>query len=59
MIVYKKNKYLEISSQEIENKLNNILNDVKNFCNLQIKNVSNNYEQIIHKMKNDTTFFRF
>lgn len=49
-----KNKYLEISSQEIENKLNNILNDVKNFCNIQIKNVSNNYEQIIKKIKNES-----
>ena len=44
-----KNKYLEISTQEIENKLNNVLNDVKNFCELQIKNVSENYEKIIKK----------
>ena len=54
-----KNKYLEISSQEIENKLNNILNDVKNFCNLQIKNVSNNYEQIIQKIKNEKEEINF
>ena len=54
-----KNKYLEISSQEIENKLNNILNDVKNFCNLQIKNVSNNYEQIIQKIKNEKEEMNF
>ena len=54
-----KNKYLEISSQEIENKLNNILNDVKNFCNLQIKNVSNNYEKIISKIKNEKEELNF
>ena len=54
-----KNKYLEISSQEIENKLNNILNDVKNFCNLQIKNVSNNYEKLITKIKNEREELNF
>ena len=48
-----KNKYLEVSSQEIENKLNNILNDVKNFCNQQIKTVSDNYEKIIKQLKKD------
>ena len=48
-----KNKYLEISRQEIENKLNTVLNDVTNFCNLQIKNLSENYEKMIKKIKND------
>ena len=54
-----KNKYLEISTQEIENKLNNVLTDVKNFCNLQIKNVSDNYEKIIKKIKNDSEELNF
>ena len=53
MILYKKNKYLELSKEEIENKLNNVLNDVKNFCSLQIKTVSDNYEKLISKAKND------
>ena len=48
-----KNKYLEISSQEIENKLNNILNDVKNFCSQQIKTVSDNYEKIIKQLRKE------
>ena len=48
-----KNKYLELSKEEIENKLNNVLNDVKNFCSLQIKTVSDNYEKLIKKAKND------
>ena len=48
-----KNKYLELSKEEIENKLNNVLNDVKNFCSLQIKTVSDNYEKLISKAKND------
>ena len=48
-----KNKYLELSKEEIENKLNNVLNDVKNFCALQIKTVSDNYEKLISKAKND------
>ena len=48
-----KNKYLEMSRQEIENKLNTVLNDVTNFCNLQIKNLSENYEKMIKKIKND------
>ena len=54
-----KNKYLEISKQEIDNKLNNILNDVKNFCNLQIKTVSDNYEKIIKKIKNESEELNF
>ena len=54
-----KNKYLEITRQEIENKLNNVLNDVKNFCNLQIKNVSDNYEKIIKKIKNESEELNF
>jgi len=48
-----KNKYLELSKEEIENKLSNVLNDVKNFCSLQIKTVSENYEKLIKKSKND------
>ena len=48
-----KNKYLELSKEEIENKLNNVLNDVKNFCSLQIKTVSDNYEKLLSKAKND------
>ena len=48
-----KNKYLELSKEEINNKLNNILNDVKNFCSNQIRTVSDNYEKIIKKVKND------
>ena len=54
-----KNKYLETSTQEIETKLNNVLNDVKNFCNLQIKNVSDNYEKIIKKIKNESEELNF
>ena len=54
-----KNKYLEISKQEIDNKLNTILNDVKNFCNLQIKTVSDNYEKIIKKIKNESEELNF
>ena len=54
-----KNKYLEISTQEIENKLNNVLNDVKNFCELQIKNVSENYEKIIKKIKTECEELNF
>jgi hypothetical protein len=54
-----KNKYLEITRQEIENKLNNVLNDAKNFCNLQIKNVSDNYEKIIKKIKNESEELNF
>ena len=54
-----KNKYLEITRQEIDNKLNNVLNDVKNFCNLQIKNVSDNYEKIIKKIKNESEELNF
>jgi hypothetical protein len=48
-----KNKYLELSKEEIENKLNNVLNDVKNFCTLQIKTVSDNYEKLLKKAKTD------
>ena len=48
-----KNKYLELSKEEIENKLNNVLNDVKNFCSFQIKTVSDNYEKLILKTKTD------
>ena len=48
-----KNKYLELTKEEIENKLNNVLNDVKNFCSLQIKTVSDNYEKLIKKAKSD------
>jgi len=48
-----KNKYLELTKEEIETKLNNVLNDVKNFCSLQIKTVSDNYEKLIKKAKSD------
>ena len=48
-----KNKYLELSKEEIENKLNNVLTDVRNFCSLQIKTVSDNYEKLLKKAKND------
>ena len=48
-----KNKYLELTKEEIDTKLNNVLNDIKNFCSLQIKNVSDNYEKIIKKVKTD------
>jgi chromosome segregation ATPase len=48
-----KNKYLELSKEEIESKLNNVLNDVKNFCSNQIKTVSDNYEKLIKKAKTD------
>ena len=48
-----KNKYLELSKEEIETKLNNVLNDVKNFCTNQIKTVSENYEKLIKKAKTD------
>ena len=48
-----KNKYLELSKEEIETKLNNVLNDVKNFCSNQIKTVSENYEKLIKKAKTD------
>ena len=48
-----KNKYLELTKEEIDSKLNNVLNDVKNFCTNQIKTVSDNYEKIIKKVKND------
>ena len=48
-----KNKYLELSKEEIETKLNNVLNDVKNFCTNQIKTVSDNYEKLIKKAKTD------
>jgi len=54
-----KNKYLEISTKEIETKLNNILNEVKNFCDLQIKNVSEKYENIIKKIKNECEELNF
>ena len=49
----KKNKYLESAKQEIDNKLNTCVNDIKNFCDIQIKNVSDNYEKLIKKIKND------
>jgi chromosome segregation ATPase len=48
-----KNKYLELSKEEIENKLNNVLTDIKNFCSIQIKTVSDNYEKLLKKAKND------
>ena len=48
-----KKKYLELSTQEIENKLNNVLSDIKNYCEIQISSVSNNYEKIIKQMKNE------
>ena len=48
-----KYKYLELTKEEIDNKLNNVLNDIKNFCSLQIKSVSDNYEKILKKVKND------
>ena len=47
-----KKKYLELSTQEIENKLNNILSDIKNYCEIQISSVSNNYENVIKQLKN-------
>ena len=48
-----KNKYLEISKQEIENKLNTVLNNVIKFCDDQIKTVSENYEKMIAKINNE------
>ena len=48
-----KKKYLELSTQEIENKLNNVLSDIKNYCQIQINSVSNNYEKTIKQMKNE------
>ena len=48
-----KNKYLELSKEEIDTKLNNVLNDVKNFCTNQIKTVSDNYEKLLKKAKTD------
>lgn len=48
-----KNKYLELSKEEIDTKLNNVLNDVKNFCTNQIKTVSDNYEKLLKKSKTD------
>ena len=48
-----KNKYLELSKEEIDNKLTNVLNDVKNFCSNQIKTVSDNYEKMLKKAKTD------
>ena len=48
-----KNKYLELAKEEIESRLNNVLNDVKNFCSNQIKTVSDNYEKLIKKAKSD------
>ena len=47
-----KKKYLELSTQEIETKLNNVLSDIKNYCEIQINSVSNNYEKVIKQMKN-------
>ena len=54
-----KKKYLELSTQEIENKLNNILSDIKNYCEIQISSVSNNYEKVIKKMKNECDELNF
>ena len=54
-----KNKYLEVSKQEIETKLNNVLDGIKNFCNLQIKSVSDKYEKIIQKIKNESEELNF
>ena len=45
--------------QEIDNKLNNILKEVKNFCDLQIKTVSEKYENIIKKIKNECEELNF
>ncbi len=54
-----KNKYLENSKQEIENKLNNCIIDIKAFCDGQIKNVSDNYEKIIKKTKDQLEELNF
>ena len=54
-----KNKYLELTKEEIDTKLNNVLNDVKNFCSLQIKTVSDNYEKLIKKAKTDSEELNF
>ena len=44
---FKKEYDLENNTdKEIDTKLNNVLNDVKNFCSLQIKTVSDNYEKL-------------
>ena len=54
-----KKKYLELSTQEIENKLNNVLSDIKNYCEIQINTVSNNYEKVIKQMKNECDELNF
>ena len=54
-----KKKYLELSTQEIENKLNNVLSDIKNYCEIQINTVSNNYEKTIKQMKNECDELNF
>ena len=54
-----KKKYLELSTQEIENKLNNVLTDIKNYCEIQINSVSNNYEKVIKQMKNECDELNF
>ena len=43
----------EMITQEIENKLNNVLSDIKNYCEIQISSVSNNFEKVIKQMKNE------
>ena len=54
-----KKKYLELSTQEIETKLNNVLSDIKNYCEIQINSVSNNYEKVIKQMKNQCDELNF
>ena len=46
-----KTKYLENSTKEVEDKLNNCVNDIKTFCDKQVKTMNDNYEKEIKKVK--------
>ena len=46
-----KTKYLENSTKEVEDKLKNCVDDIKTFCDKQVKTMNDNYEKEIKKVK--------
>ena len=54
-----KTKYLESSTKEVEGKLKNCVNDVRNFCESQVKTMNENYEKEIKKAKDECEELNF
>ena len=54
-----KNKYIENATQEIDTKLKNAVNDIKNFCDKQLKAVSDKYDNLIKNIKNENEELKF